>query len=75
MKCFYHDDMDGKCSGAIVHKFFKVDRDFTKETGEECEFKRINYKDDFPFDSIQQNETVVIVDFSLQKEGEFQINI
>lgn len=72
MKCFYHDDMDGKCAGAIVHKFYKVDRDYTKEVGEECEFLRINYKDNFPFDSIKSNETVVIVDFSLQKDGEFQ---
>lgn len=72
MKCFYHDDMDGKCAGAIVHKFFKVDNDYTKETGEECEFLRINYKDEFPFDSIKPRESIVIVDFSLQKEGEFQ---
>jgi oligoribonuclease NrnB/cAMP/cGMP phosphodiesterase (DHH superfamily) len=72
MKCFYHDDMDGKCAGAIVHKFYKVDRDYTKEMGEECEFLRINYKDEFPFDDIKPGETIVIVDFSLQKEGEFQ---
>ena len=37
MKCFYHNDMDGKCAGAIVYKFYKVDRDFTKETGEPCD--------------------------------------
>lgn len=72
MKCFYHSDMDGKCAGAIVYKFYKVDRDYTKETGEECEFISIDYKDDFPLDTIKPNETVVIVDFSLQKDGEFQ---
>lgn len=64
--------MDGKCAGAIVYKFYKIDRDYTKEMGEECEFRRINYKDDFPFDEIIPGETIVIVDFSLQKDGEFQ---
>ena len=72
MKCFYHNDMDGKCAGAIVYKFYKRDRDFEKETNEKCEFISINYNNDFPFDSITQNETVIIVDFSLQKEGEFE---
>jgi oligoribonuclease NrnB/cAMP/cGMP phosphodiesterase (DHH superfamily) len=72
MKCFYHDDMDGKCAGAIVYKFYKLDRDFTDETGEKCEFLRINYKDHFPFDRILPGETIVIVDFSLQKAGDFE---
>jgi len=72
MKCFYHNDMDGKCAGAIVYKFYKRDRDFTKETGQECEFIPINYKDEFPFDKIRPNETIIIVDFSLQKLGEFE---
>jgi oligoribonuclease NrnB/cAMP/cGMP phosphodiesterase (DHH superfamily) len=71
MKCFYHTDMDGKCAGAIVYKFYKLDRDYTKEVGEQCEFIPINYNDDFPFDKIIPNETIIIVDFSLQKEGEF----
>ena len=71
MKCFYHRDMDGKCAGAIVYKFYKRDRDYKKETGEECEFIDIDYKDDFPFNRITPNETIVIVDFSLQKEGDF----
>jgi len=64
--------MDGKCAGAIVYKFYKRDRDYTKEIGEECEFIRIDYRDDFPFSSIRPGETIVIVDFSLQKESEFQ---
>lgn len=72
MKCFYHRDMDGKCAGAIVYKFYKVDRDYTKEIGEQCEFISIDYKDEFPFDKILSNETIVIVDFSLQKEDDFK---
>ena len=72
MRCFFHSDMDGYCSAAIVYKFYKRDRDFTKETGEECKFIPIDYKDDFPFDEIIPNETVVFVDFSLQMEGGFE---
>lgn len=72
MKCFYHNDMDGKCAGAIVYKFYKRDRDFTKSIGEDCEFIPIDYKDEFPFSQIDENETIVIVDFSIQKPGEFE---
>ena len=65
MKCFYHNDLDGRCAGAIVHKK-------ARESGESCEFFPIDYKDEFPFESIQKDEVVYIVDFSLQKPGEFE---
>lgn len=61
IKCFYHiADMDGKCSGAIVRKYYP-----------ECELIGIDYKDDFPFDTINHDDKVIIVDFSLQHEGDF----
>ena len=65
MKCFYHNDLDGRCAGAIVHKK-------ARESGESCELFPIDYKDEFPFESIQKDELVYIVDFSLQKPGEFE---
>ena len=68
MKCFYHDDMDGKCAGAIVYKAMKNQEDDGTGFG----YFRINYKDNFPFEIIKPNEEVIIVDFSLQKDGEFQ---
>jgi len=61
MKCFYHTDMDGKCAGAIVKKMFG-----------RGEYRPINYKDEFPFGEIEKNEDVVIVDFSLQGDGDFE---
>lgn len=62
MKCFYHADMDGHCSGAIVRH----------ETGNpDIDFIEINYHNDFPFGVINPGELVYIVDFSIQKEGEF----
>jgi len=72
MRCYFHTDMDGICSAAIVYKFYKRDRDYTKDIGEECKFIPIDYKDDFPFDEITPNETVIFVDFSLQMEGGFE---
>ena len=61
MKCFYHTDMDGHCAGAIVRKAFDYGGDYFS----------INYNQSFPFEEIKPEEQVVIVDFSLQKEGEF----
>ena len=69
MKCFYHNDMDGICSGAIVNKFLT---EIQGNKTDPCKFIMINYKDEFPFDTIQKDESIVIVDFSLQKPGEFE---
>lgn len=56
MKCFYHSaDLDGQCSGAIVKHFYP-----------ECELIGINYGQPFPWDAIEKNEPVFMVDFSLQ---------
>lgn len=55
MKCFYHADLDGHCSGAIV-----------KSKYPQCEMIEINYGDSFPWDSIEDSETVFMVDFCLQ---------
>lgn len=56
MKCFYHSaDLDGHCSGAIV-----------KATFPDCEMIGINYGQDFPWETIKADETVYMVDFTLQ---------
>lgn len=62
MKCFYHIDEDGKCSAFWVNKL-AIHYD-----GYEKEFIPINYGMEFPFESIQQNEQVYIVDFSILPE-------
>jgi len=55
MKCFYHSaDLDGHCSGAIVKREF-----------ENCEMFGINYGDEFPWDKIEKDEVIYMVDFSL----------
>jgi len=55
MKCFYHMDLDGECSGAIVKNKFP-----------ECEMFPINYGMPFPFEIINFKEVVYMVDFGLQ---------
>lgn len=56
MKCFYHNaDLDGKCSAAIVHHVYPT-----------CELIGINYGDEFPWDTIEEGESIFMVDFSLQ---------
>ena len=67
MKVFYHADLDGKCSAAVVNFWSECQFDNVQPT-----YAAINYKDDFPFDSIRDGEDVWIVDFSLQKPGDWQ---
>jgi oligoribonuclease NrnB/cAMP/cGMP phosphodiesterase (DHH superfamily) len=56
MKCFYHSaDLDGHCSGALIKLRYP-----------ECEMIGINYGEDFLWNTISEDETVFMVDFSLQ---------
>ena len=58
MKIFYHIDNDGKCAGYLVYKKFKEKYS--------CECIPINYGMNFPFDKIDENEHVWIVDYSIE---------
>lgn len=56
MKCFYHlRDQDGRCSGAIVKLVYP-----------ECELIGYDYGMPFPWETIQPDEDVYMVDVSLQ---------
>lgn len=58
--CFYHSaDLDGHCSGAIV-----------KYHVPEAELRGINYGETFPWDDIKPDDTVYMVDFSLQPKSD-----
>ncbi len=54
--CFYHRDLDGYCSGAIVATHF----------GWEIELVSINYNDPFPWGKVDEETEVWMVDFCLQ---------
>jgi len=58
IRCFYHkDDFDGICSGAIVKSAC---------CGEPITMYPITYTDPFPWDDIQKDDEVYMVDFALQ---------
>jgi len=57
---FYHSaDLDGKCSGAIAHRKFP-----------NAKLHPINYGDSFPWLEIGSNDTVYMLDFTLQPASE-----
>ncbi len=60
-KIIHHNDMDGRCSGYIAGYFMSK---YFPET--EVGYIEMNYDKQFPFDAIEENETVFILDFSLE---------
>ena len=64
MKCFYHTDLDGKCSAAIVKRHWD-NRALIHSVDQSTEYVPIDYSMVFPLGSVQLEETVFIVDFSL----------
>lgn len=61
MKCFYHTDLDGICSGFWVKHYMNH-----QNTDDVQEYIPINYGYEFPFDSITKNEKIFIVDYSIE---------
>lgn len=57
MKCYYHNDLDGRCAGAIVLRRYPA-----------CEMIEVSYKDEIDIDAIKLKETIYIVDFSFKPE-------
>lgn len=61
MKVFYHIDNDGKCAGFWVKQTVAGDK-------YEKEFIPIDYNIPFPFDRINKDEKIYLVDFSIKPE-------
>lgn len=59
MYVFYHNDLDGKCSASVLYNKFK---------DKTIKFQEITYGDVFPFDKIEKNEDVYILDWSLSED-------
>ena len=59
MKCFYHNDADGRCAAAIVNQVYK-------SRGGYQSFVEMDYKDDVDISQIVKNEEIIIVDFSFK---------
>jgi uncharacterized protein len=61
MICLHHNDLDGRAAGAIVSNRFP-----------ECKLVEMDYNTKVPWDQIQPDEVVIIVDFSLQNPGDWE---
>lgn len=59
MKVFYHNDMDGKCAAHVINSYDDW------PTPSSC-FHAINYGMEFPFDSIEKDERIYILDYSIE---------
>ena len=55
MKCYYHNDMDGHCAGAIIKDAFPA-----------CEMIEMSYEKIFDWNVVTKGEMVFMVDFCLQ---------
>jgi len=62
MKCYYHNDLDGRCAGAIVKRFAILSQQ------EEEKYIEMEYSDEVNLDNIKPDETIYIVDFSFKPE-------
>jgi len=58
MKCFYHNDLDGRCAGAIVAQY---KNNYNKE-----DFFEVDYVMELPIDKIVDGEEVWFVDYSFK---------
>lgn len=64
MKCYYHNDHDGRCAGAIVAH---ATSNYNKE-----DFFEVDYTMELPLDTVEDGETVLFVDYSF-KENTFHV--
>lgn len=65
MKCIYHNDPDGRLSAFWVKKL-AFNR--SREWPDGWKAIPIDYKDSFPFEDVERNEAVYIVDFSISPD-------
>ena len=61
MKIYYHNDLDGRCAGAIAYRA-------TKTEGTKIELIELDYKDEIKVKEINLCERICIVDFSFKPE-------
>lgn len=64
MICFYHNDADGRCAGAIVRKYVQENFPDTKQRYVEIDYA---YQD-IALSQVEEGETVYVVDFHFTAE-------
>lgn len=65
MKVFHHNDMDGRCAGAIIA--------FEEKNYNSNDFFECNYINELPFDKVCQGEKVYLVDYSFTEFTVWQL--
>jgi len=65
LKCFYHNDLDGRCAGSIVAQY---ENNYNRKN-----FFEVDYIMQLPLDKIQENEVVYFVDYSFKKDTIWQL--
>jgi oligoribonuclease NrnB/cAMP/cGMP phosphodiesterase (DHH superfamily) len=65
MKCFYHNDADGKCAGFWVALSAGIT---DLGMGYEPTLIEMSYEQKFPMESIRENEQIYIVDYSISPD-------
>lgn len=70
MKCFYHNDLDGKAAAFCVYAWVGINDNYRPNLGGDYpdNFIEIDYRDRLPIESIRPNEQIWIVDFSIKPE-------
>ncbi len=64
MKCFYHNDSDGKCAGFWV----ALNVGIHDKYNDMPVFQEIDYRTKFPMETIRKDEQVYIVDYSISPD-------
>ena len=62
-KIFFHNDLDGRCAGAIAYRALKH-----QDKDSKIELIEVDYKDEIKVKEIQLCEKIIIVDFSFKPE-------
>lgn len=68
MKCFYHNDMDGRAAGFCVHAWVGLHDNYLDAYTFEDNFIPIDYSKPFPLETIRKDEQVWIVDYSISPD-------
>ncbi len=63
MKIYHHNDLDGRCAGAIALRWAEGPISYKG-----IELIELDYKDPIMVESIKENERIIIVDFSFKPE-------
>jgi len=61
MKCYHHNDADGRCAAALIYNFRAGDKKV-------IDMIEVSYKDVIDVEAIHKNELIYIVDFSFKPE-------